>query len=72
MKTCDKCQHYTPTDAPNLAGYANAGCCALIGDSNDNPDERVAVDRVAAWDRDSYRAGAYVGPKFGCIHWAKK
>lgn len=23
-------------------------------------------------DNEGYRAGVYVGPKFGCIHWAKR
>lgn len=70
-KTCDKCTNYTTTDKPDLDAYAHAGACSLMGDSNDqNP--RVAVDRAAGWDYESYTAGVYVGPKFGCIHWVKK
>lgn len=72
MKTCDKCQQYTPSDAPPSSKRHNAGSCALITDCNDSDGERVAVDRVAAWDYEGYEAGAYVGPKFGCIHWSKK
>ena len=67
-KTCDKCLHYTPSDVPDLDGYAFAGSCALMGDSS-NQFPRVAVDRAAGWDCESYSAGVYVGPKFGCIHW---
>lgn len=62
-KTCDKCKHYS------VSTYVNEGSCALMGDSNENP---VAEDRCAGWDYESYRAGVYVGPKFGCIHWIKK
>jgi hypothetical protein len=29
-------------------------------------------DKCYGWDYESYRAGVYVGPKFGCIHWEKK
>lgn len=69
-KTCDKCRHYTPTDMP-IDNYVHAGSCALMGDSNDQTP-RVAVDRAAGWDYEGYVAGVYVGPKFGCIHWAKR
>jgi hypothetical protein len=64
--TCDKCQHYT-------ADYAskNAGSCALMGDSNAYEMD-FAPDRAYGWDYEGYRAGVYVTPKFGCIHWAKK
>lgn len=27
--------------------------------------------KAYGWDYESYRAGVYVGPKFGCIHWVK-
>jgi hypothetical protein len=63
-KTCDKCSHYTLSTE-----YANEGKCALTGDSNDGP---IPVDRAVGWDFGGYRAGVYVGPKFGCIHWVKK
>jgi hypothetical protein len=72
MKTCDKCQHYTPNDV-----YKNVGGCALMGDSNDREYDRetktldVASDSAYGWDYEGYRAGVYVTPKFGCIHWAK-
>lgn len=71
MKTCDKCQHYTPTEMPQDEAYAFAGSCALMGDSNDQ-SPRVVADRAAGWDYEGYSAGVYVGPKFGCIHWAKR
>lgn len=71
VKTCDKCSHYTPTDSPDLSSYVFAGSCSLMGDSNDQSPV-VAADRAAGWDSESYRAGVYVGPKFGCIHWARK
>lgn len=60
-KTCDKCKNYT-------AEENNQGGCALMGDSNDG---NMAIDRCAGWDYEWYGAGVYVGPKFGCIHWAK-
>ena len=73
-KTCDRCKHYTPAveKSPTLARlpkYEFSGECALIGDANDSD---CPEDGVAAWDRESYAAGAYVGPKFGCIHWEAK
>jgi hypothetical protein len=40
-----------------------------MGDSNDSA---TPVDKCMGWDSESYRAGVYVGPKFGCIHWEKK
>ena len=70
-KTCDKCRHYTPGEWPNDPRLLNAGSCALMGDSNDHPNQ-VEADRAAGWDYESYRAGVYVGPKFGCIHWVKR
>jgi len=57
--TCDKCAHYTARDE----------YCDLMGDFNDEPN---GPDRCAGWDYEGYRAGVYVGPKFGCIHWMKK
>lgn len=65
--TCDKCQHYTPS--PH-AKYPNDGDCALMVDSNDV--EVREPDRAYGWDYEGYRAGVYVSPKFGCIHWMKK
>lgn len=70
-KTCDKCQHYTPTDMPDSESYKFAGECSLMGDSNDQMP-RCAQDRAVGYDYESYQAGVYVGPKFGCIHWVKK
>lgn len=66
-KTCDKCAHYSPPD--NWRSDPNQGDCALMGDSNDGLN---APDKVQGWDYEGYRAGTYVGPKFGCIHWEKK
>lgn len=63
-KTCDKCTHYKRADW----SWPNNGTCALMGDVNDGPNTE---DRAAGWDYESYRAGVYVGPKFGCIHWVK-
>lgn len=71
-KTCDKCKHYSPSSS-STKGDENAGSCALIEDTNNTPGYAlVAVDRVASWDYEGYRSGAYVGPKFGCIHWEKR
>lgn len=69
-KTCDKCNHYKPDENPPSSSYEYAGSCVLMGDSNDQLS-CVAVDRCAGWDYESYGAGVYVGPKFGCIHWVK-
>ena len=68
---CENCAHYTPTDWPQCDSLAFAGRCDLMGDSNDNHSLRVAEDRAAGWDQESIRAGVFVGPKFGCIHWTK-
>jgi hypothetical protein len=64
-KTCDKCAHYTPGGK----GSENDGSCAKAGDANDGP---VPTDGIVGWDYESFAAGVYVGPKFGCIHWVKK
>ena len=70
MNTCDKCTHYTPAHEDKYyTGSVNQGKCALMGDSN---VEEIEADRCAGWDTESYGAGVYVGPKFGCIHWIKK
>lgn len=66
--TCDKCKYYS-VDSPPTSEYANSGACALIGDANDGPN---AIDKCVGWNYEGYRAGVYVGPKFGCIHWEKK
>lgn len=69
-KTCDKCQYYAASTA-STGAYEFAGSCALMGDSNDR-DPRCGESEVTGWDYEGYRAGVYVGPKFGCIHWSKK
>lgn len=66
--TCDRCAHYTPTEHPQWEHTKYAGSCALMGDSN-KQDQLVSIDRCNGWDGESYYAGVYVGPKFGCIHW---
>lgn len=63
--TCDRCVHYTPSTYPEDDDFQYAGACALMGDSGDAPN---AIDRCSGWDYESYKAGVYVGPKFGCIH----
>lgn len=63
-KTCDKCSHF------GLDGRNGHGNCALMEDSSDVAE--WSLDRVYTWDYEGYRAGNYVGPKFGCIHWVKK
>lgn len=70
MKTCDKCQHYSSNT------YKDAGDCALMGDSNDHSYDSegklgLTNGRAYGWDYESYRAGVYVTPKFGCINWVK-
>ena len=65
-KTCDKCKHYTPSKYEAVNGE-----CALMGDINDERNH-TTTDRCYGWDYEGYRAGVYVGPKFGCLHWVKK
>ena len=73
MNTCDKCQHFKQSSLRK-----NFGDCALMGDSNDlefdfNTGEYDGDHTKAyGWDCEGYGAGVYVGPKFGCIHWAAK
>jgi hypothetical protein len=69
-KTCDKCKHYTaPVYYPLMSdAEQNQGECGLIGDSNKGTPH---ADRAYGWDYEAYVSGAYVGPKFGCIHWDK-
>lgn len=64
--TCDKCAHYTPSPNPKKP---HQGDCELMGDFNDGMQD---IDKCVGWDSESYSAGVYVGPKFGCIHWEKK
>ena len=64
-KTCDKCIEYTPGKS---AVYE--GSCAQMGDANDYRGGEI--NKCNGWDYEGYRAGVYVGPKFGCIHWTKK
>lgn len=70
--TCDKCKNYKPADQEHFVidNFKFAGSCALIGDSN---DQKMIVEENGAsgWDWEGYKAGVYVGPKFGCIHWEK-
>ena len=65
-KTCDRCKYYIPPTPRYLGDKNNEWTCALMGDSN---TDRNGVDSCAGWDYEGYRAGVYVGPKFGCIHW---
>lgn len=64
MKTCGKCEHYTPDKYDE--GF---GGCALMGDSNKGKPDNT---RAYGWDYESYIAGVDVGVNFGCIHWVKK
>jgi hypothetical protein len=66
MNTCDQCANYK---LPSGFHLTNEGSCKLMGDSNERDND---VDRCSGWDAEGYRAGVYVGPKFGCIHWMKK
>ena len=60
--TCDKCRQYKV--------YLGYGECDLMQDSNNCTV--MQPDKAYGWDYEGYRAGVYVGPKFGCIHWLKK
>jgi hypothetical protein len=64
QKTCDKCAHYAP--AKWNKGF---GDCDLMGDANEGIWDTT---HAYGWDCESYRAGVYVGEKFGCIHWLKQ
>jgi hypothetical protein len=72
-KTCDKCQHFTAD-----THYKDTGACALMGDVNnfnfDFETLKLGIDPTKAYgsDYEGYSASVVVGPKFGCIHWAKK
>jgi len=72
-KTCDKCQHFAADDL-----YKDTGECALMGDVNDYSYDvetgKLGIDPAKAYgsDYEGYSASVVVGPKFGCIHWAKK
>lgn len=76
-KTCDRCAHYAAMSTYG-GTYPARGSCDKALDWNDVPRASAGlaagtfVDQVAAWDYEGYRAGVYVAPKFGCIHWAKK
>ena len=75
MNTCDKCTHYLPDSDKyginklHAIPVNNDGSCSLMGDINQRSNP---VDSCSGWDSESYGAGVYVGPKFGCIHWIKK
>jgi hypothetical protein len=62
--TCDKCAHYTPDPHKK-----NEGSCSLMGDINQRSNP---IDGCSGWDMESYSAGVFVGPKFGCIHWIRR
>jgi hypothetical protein len=40
-----------------------------MGDINQKSNP---IDGCSGWDFESYSAGVFVGPKFGCIHWIIK
>ncbi len=63
-KTCDKCANYISSNLDSVEGE-----CNLMGDSNEGIND---IYHCSGWDYEGYRAGVYVGPKFGCIHWIKK
>ena len=65
--TCDKCKQYNQHSI-----HDKHGSCALIADINDVGERALSTDKAYAWDYEGYRAGTYVGIKFGCIHWEKK
>jgi hypothetical protein len=70
MKTCDRCKHYTVAKPFKFdKEHEFAGACALMGDVN---NIACPKDGAVGWDAESYSAGVYVGPKFGCVHWSKK
>ena len=67
MKTCDKCANYK---FPEAGDAKYEGACKLMRDNNATLTNRL--DICLAWDYEGYRAGVFVGPKFGCIHWLQK
>jgi len=77
-KTCDKCCHFKgPQNNYGSAYKAGFGVCsrAFVDDNDmgyDSKPEDYDLEVVYTWDGESYVSGAYVGPKFGCIHWEKK
>jgi hypothetical protein len=67
-KICGSCRHFTQDDCDK-----NIGNCDLTLDYNDyfttSDLSHTPDDRIFGWDYEGYSAGAYVGVKFGCIHW---
>lgn len=79
MKTCDDCGYYDPPDETihkRLDGtqYQDESwrgsclCPKFIELYLEEPDDSCLI----YWDYESYAAGFYVGPKFGCIHHKEK
>ena len=67
MNTCDACKHYTPSDRPQVWAK-HCGSCALI----DDPAEKDYLEDRISSVCESGESWAWVGPKFGCIHWSEK
>jgi len=67
-KICGSCRHFTQDDCDE-----NIGNCDLTLDYNNyftaSDSSHTPDDRIFGWDYEGYSAGAYVGVKFGCIHW---
>ena len=63
QQRCKSCAHYTPNRE-----HQWKGSCNLMGDENKHTNG-LGLDRCLGWDYESYFAGVYVGPEFGCIHW---
>lgn len=70
-KTCDSCKNYTSPDefvgTFMLDDDKFKGRCSRMSD-----ELPLTIDSCIPWDYESYSAGCYVGPKFGCIHWEAK
>lgn len=73
MGKCKNCIHYTPsTIEENPKDTDNChfkGECAKMGDDN---IAHMQSNICNAYDYESYAAGVYVGPDFGCIHFKSK
>lgn len=70
MNRCNTCAHWHPA-----LGYPGFGVCNLIHEArlyhmheNDSRQRQPDKSQIYVWDYEEYRAGAYVGEGFGCIH----
>lgn len=78
MNTCEGCKFFlADTSWPNGYPYKGWGTCQRLTDGygydrHEQPDKPEDGRLAIPFDYESYSAGLYISPNFGCVMWEAK